>query len=667
MDPTSTQSDSTLAVLPLDPLDIGLLTYRLPSGMDRPEPGTRVLIPLGRRKTTGIVWTAPVQDSYKGEIREISESPDRSPVLPTFLHPLLEFGAWYYRIPLGSLAKFALPPSFAAPRPLSRNYWKIFDTGVPEADTAPPPLPPLVLDQEGAFGAWKAGRLAPDFAPTLLQGVTGSGKTRLYQEMVRTVLAEGNNVLVLTPEIGLVAPLIVAMNAVSSATESIHSRLTVAERGRGWGRILSGSVRIVIGPRSAVFAPIPSLGLVIVDEEHDSSYQAYEGLSFNARNLAIKRAQLAGIPVVLGSATPLSDSVQMAASGRYRSLSLPRRIGGFPLPPIQLLPPSRGEDPVSGQIAREIEKTLERSEQSVILLNRRGYAPTLACQNCHQELTCPSCSARLVLHKVPERQVVCHLCTGAYPVPTRCPSCHGRDLAPGGIATQKLEESLSSRFPSARILRLDQDQKTDPSVILGLFQKGEGDILLGTQVVAKGHDLPLVTCGIVLDADAMLGFPDYRASERAFGLWVQLAGRVGRHRRGGQVTLVTREPENPLFRWVRDYDAPSFYTHLMEERKALGYPPFCRIASVILSSSAEERIREILRERTPFGRFPSGNGIYGPLPALPPKLRNRYRAQILIKAPTIREAHARLSLVREHYRKEKNIQVEWQVDPLDLT
>jgi len=667
MDPTFTPSDPTLTILPLEPLDSPFLTYRAPEGEKVPAVGTRVFIPLGKRETTGIVWE-PLPTTYTGETRLLSGIPDEFPVLPPFLHPLLQFGSWYYRIPLGSLARFALPPSFASTKKLSARFWKEFHAKKAQDDPSGlPPLPPLSADQEKALESWKVTRQNPVFMPTLLEGITGSGKTRLYQEMARTALYEGKNVLVLTPEIGLVAPLLSAMEQVSRQTESIHSHQTLAQRANTWARILSGSVRIVVGPRSAVFAPLQSLGLIIIDEEHDSSYQAYEGLSFNARNLAIKRAQLAGIPVILGSATPLTDSVSHVSRGRYRHLELPRRIGGFPLPPIGFLPPPDSPVPFSDKIAMELESTLKKGEQSVILLNRRGYVPTLACRSCHAEINCPSCSVRLVFHKVPERRMICHFCAASFPVPSFCPSCGSRELEFRGLATQKLEECLSGLFPGVRIARLDLDQKEDASAILSRFREGEGDILVGTQVVAKGHDLPNVTCGIVLDADGMLNFPDYRASERAFGLWIQLAGRVGRHRHGGRVILVTKEPEKQIFQWARKYDIKSFYGHLLEERKTLGYPPACRIASVVLSSVSEETVRELLGESSPFGPFPAGNGIYGPIPGLPPKLRDRHRAQILIKAPSIQEIHERLSRVRDYYRTKKKILVEWRIDPLDLT
>ena len=667
MDPTFTRSEQTLTVLPLEPLDSPFLTYRLPDGLNAPEIGTRVLIPLGKSKTTGIVWEN-IPSSYSGETKVLTGMPDDFPVLPSFLHPLLQFGSWFYRIPLGSLARFALPPSFAAPKKLTARFWKEF-----QAVRAIPPLPPqsalppLSSDQTEVYEKWLETRKERTFIPFLLEGITGSGKTRLYQEMARTVISEGMNVLVLTPEIGLVAPLLSAMERVSAQTLSIHSHQTIAQRSTVWACILSGSVRIIVGPRSAVFAPLQSLGLIIVDEEHDSSYQSYEGLSFNARNMAIKRAQLASIPVVLGSATPLTDSIYHVAKGTYHHLKLRRRIGGFPLPPIDFLPPAKGPEPLSDKVAEAIETTLKKGEQAVILLNRRGYVPTLACRSCNAEVTCPSCSVRLVYHKVPDKKMICHFCAGAFPVPAFCPSCRNREMEFRGLATQKLEERLTELFPSIRISRLDLDQKESAEDVLARFRMGDGDLLIGTQVVAKGHDLPNVTCGIVLDADAMLGFPDYRASERAFGLWVQLAGRVGRHLHGGRVIVVTKEPEKPIFQWLRKYDLASFYTHLLEERQLLGYPPSCRIASIILSSSREEPIRDLLEERSPFGLFPRGNGIYGPIPGLPPKLRNRYRAQILVKAPTIEEIHKRLFCVRDYYRAKKRIQVEWQIDPVDLT
>ncbi len=666
MHPTSSPSDSRLNVLPLEPLESPFLTYRLPEDCVRPVPGTRVIVPLGRRRVTGIVWPS-AGPPWTGETREIADLPDLHPILPGSLFPLLEFGSWYYRIPLGSLVRFALPPSLSAARTLVSRFWKeMMETEGEEAPSPLHPLPPLTPDQERALAEWESRRGLEGFVPFLLEGITGSGKTRLYQEMAGKVLSEGKTVLVLTPEIGLVGPLQASMEQLSPETVPIHSRQTPATRARGWARILSGRTRIVVGPRSALFAPLQNLGLIVVDEEHDPSYQAYEGLSFNARNLAIKRAQEEGIPIVLGSATPLSDSLFQASSGRYHPLRLPRRIGGFSLPPIDLVLPSGDSASLPTEVRQALNETLSRGEQGVILLNRRGYVPTLLCRDCHAQVSCPSCSVRLILHKVPERRMICHFCAASFAVPGQCPTCRGRNLDLRGIATQKLEEDLRSLFPKARVVRLDQDQKEDSWEKIEGFRRGEGEILIGTQVVAKGHDLPGVTLGVVLEADGMLAFPDYRASERAFGLWIQLAGRVGRHRSGGRVLLVTREPENPIFGWAKSYDIRSFHASLLEERRLLGYPPYCRVASVILSSATEEVIREVLAEPSPFGTSIPGNGIFGPIPALPTRLKNRYRAQILIKAPTVREIHDRLSRVREHYRPGKKILVEWQIDPFDL-
>ncbi len=662
---SSTPEKGHLTVLPFDAIpDIPLLTYKNPDSDTEIPPGTRVAVPLGRRTVAGLVWSISAPP-FEGSVREIAGVLDPSPVFPPSLHSLVSFGAWYYKIPPGLLAKSALPPSMALPKPLPASFWKEYRASLPEEGAPVSTLPPLSDAQAGAFAAWEEKR-HQKFAPFLLRGVTGSGKTRLYQEMARTILEEGSSVLVLTPEIGLVAPLLEAMRAVSPLAEGIHSAQTKGERSKTFARILSGRVPVVVGPRSALFSPLARLGLIIVDEEHDPSYQAYEGLSFNARNLALRRAQDAGIPVVLGSATPLSDSLFHVSSGRYHSLSLPGRIGGRPLPAISLLSAPSGDTPLPDPIAERIATTINRGEQAVILLNRRGYVPTLLCRSCHATVSCPSCAVKLVFHKVPDRRMICHSCTSSFAVPSLCPSCLKRDLELRGTATQKLEEVLGKLFPDARVVRLDADSARETQERLTAFREGEGEILVGTQVVAKGHDLPKVTYGVVLDADGMLAFPDYRASERAFGLILQLAGRVGRHRSGGLVDIVTRDPDNPVLGWARTYNQEAFYEHVLAERKLLGYPPFSRLASVILSSAYEEPVQEVLAEKSPFGSFPAGNGIFGPVPGLPPKLKNRYRAQIVIKGPTIGLVHTRLEQVRSYYQSRGKILVEWQIDPFDL-
>ena len=672
MDPTPGPSESLssakkelLTVLPFDAIpDIPFLTYRNPDPATEIPPGTRVAIPLGRRTVAGLVWSDPAPP-FAGALREISGVLDPVPVFPAALHLLVSFGAWYYKIPPGLLAKSALPPSMALPKPLPASFWKEFSASPPETKTDLPTLHSLSPAQAEALAEWEEKR-RERFAPFLLRGVTGSGKTRLYQEMARTVIQEGSSVLVLNPEIGLVAPLLEAMQAISPAAEGIHSAQTKGERTRAFARILSGRVPVVVGPRSALFSPLSHLGLIIIDEEHDPSYQAYEGLSFNARNLALRRAQDLNIPVVLGSATPLSDAVFHVSSGRYHSLSLPGRIGGRPLPTLSLIPSATGPSPLPDPIPERIASALARSEQAVILLNRRGYVPTLLCRSCHATLSCPSCAVKLVFHKIPERRMICHSCASSFAVPSLCPSCLGRDLELRGTATQKLEEILEKLFPEARVVRLDADSARESQEKLAAFRGGEGDILVGTQVVAKGHDLPNVTYGVVLETDGMLAFPDYRASERAFGLILQLAGRVGRHRDGGQVDIVTRDPDNPVLGWAQNYDQEAFYNHVLEERRLLGYPPFARLASIILSSAREEPVQEILAEKSPFGTFPAGDGIFGPVPGLPPKLKNRFRAQIVIKAPTIGLVHQRLEQVKSYYNSRGKILVEWQIDPFDL-
>ncbi len=667
MDPTPVPSEGPglLSVLPFDGIpETPLLTYRCPDRLGEILPGTRVAVPLGRRTVAGLVWSTSAPP-FDGALREISEVLDPALVFPSVLHPLVTFASWYYKLPLGLLARFALPSSLGLPKPLPARFWKEYDAPLPEIREEAIDLPPLSFAQAAAFSAWNEGRREA-FAPFLLQGVTGSGKTRLYQEMVRSVLSEGGSVLVLTPEIGLVAPLLAAMLRISPLAEGVHSGQTPVQRARAFARILSGKVPVVVGPRSALFSPLERLGLIIVDEEHDPSYQAHEGLSFNARNIALRRAQDLGIPIVLGSATPLSDTLFNVASGRYRALRLPERIGGLSLPPISLIPAPTGGDPLPDPVVERINGALSIGGQAVVLLNRRGYVPTLLCRSCHTILSCPSCAVKLVLHKVPDRRMICHACASSFAVPSLCPSCLSRDLELRGTATQKLEELLQRRFPEATIVRLDADLARSSEESLLRFREGEGDILVGTQVVAKGHDLPRVTYGVVLETDGMLAFPDYRASERAFGLILQLAGRVGRHRAGGQVDIVTRDPDNPILGWAKNYDQEAFYAHVLAERKLLGYPPFARLASVILSSASEEPIREALAEKEPFGRFPQGDGIYGPIPGLPPKLKNRYRAQIVIKAPSIRTVHERLERIRSHYRARGKILVEWQIDPFDL-
>lgn len=657
----------SVTILPLTGLPDPLLSYAWPDGWPDPLPGMRVRIPLGKREVAGFVWESPqTQPQRNFVLKSPLELLERDPLLPSFLMPVYQFSAWFYRLPLGLLVRNTLPVQLTRPVRFPDKYLLPIlssrDTDIREVD-----LFPLTEDQKTVFDTWKSG-LSQGFHVTVLKGVTGSGKTRVYQEMVRNTLAKNQQVLILTPEIGLVPQLESSFSPLVKDIAVVHSKIPPGKRLSTWLSVRRGEVTLVIGPRSAFFSPLERLGLIIVDEEHDSAYQAWEGLSFNVRNLALKLAQERGIPVVLGSATPLAESIHFTRNSRYSLLSLPRRIHGLSLPPIHLTPPSPKDTFLPAPLIHEIEENINRDEQTVILLNRRGYAPVLRCLSCGGCATCQKCSVRMVLHKNPYRQLVCHLCGYRAEPRNLCPDCGGTFLSEEGLATQKVEDRLKILFPEARIERLDQDSRDSRRKSIADFNDGEGNILVGTQMIAKGHDFRNVSLGIALETDQAMALPDYRNEERVFQLVLQLAGRVGRHKEGGRVHIVTRSPDIPFYQFLKRYDQEGFIDHVLRERQVWGYPPFGRIALLTVSSRSEKTLLDVLPVLEPIKSSGANSScsIMGPVPAPVYKANLYFRYQYLIKSPSVEHIHSILDAFQKEMKPLRGVRAEWSVDPPDL-
>ncbi len=661
---------TAVTILPLTGLPTPFLTYKWPKELGEPTPGTRVKIPMGNRELTGLVWTQNSVAPPSGFLlKPVLEVLDHFPLMPPELFPILSFTSWFYKIPLGLVVRGALPPSTTKPVPLPKRFQDLPATTKIESPRLVKNLPKLTDDQTEAIEAWRSLIQKGEFSATVLQGVTGSGKTRLYQEMVMDTLSKGKQALILTPEIALVPQMEQSFLDLIEGVSTIHSQISPSKRLASWISILTGNTSLVIGPRSSFFAPLTRLGLIIVDEEHDPAYQSYEGLAFNVRNLAIKQGQNLKIPVVLGSATPLAESHYYVHTGKYHSLTLPRRVHGQPLPPILLTRQTRSDLFIPPNVSDEIKAAIDRGDQTIILLNRRGYAPLLKCVSCGFSVSCRRCSVHMVLHKNPDRLLVCHTCGDRLPPPGQCPQCGGHLMAEEGLATQKAEEWLHNRFPGSKIERMDQDRTKQRENTFGAFQKGGGDILIGTQMIAKGHDFKNVTLGIVLETDRSMSLPDYRGEERAFQLVLQLAGRVGRHRNGGRVHVVTRNPELPFFTFLTRYDWKGFLQKTLKERQSLGYPPFGRMALLTISGRSESQLIDSLRrvslEKISF----QGTGpftIMGPIPAPIYRARLFYRFQYLVKAPSIETIHCVLDRALQSFSPIKGLRVDWAVDPPDL-
>jgi primosomal protein N' (replication factor Y) len=616
-------------------------------------PGQLVRVPLGRREVLGVVWACEQQ----GPEADVGLKPVAAvlplPPLDAAWRQLLEFGAAYYQRGLGEFAIAALPIGLQQAtaeqlqrrlaRPLARRRAKAASDS-----PAPAEAPTLNEGQLAAVAAVEA-QLQPHAAlkPLLLWGVTGSGKTEVYLHAAALALAEGRQVLVLVPEINL-TPQLEARFAARFGPErvaTLHSGLTPSARLRHWLAAHSGQAALVLGTRLAVLASLPRLGLVIVDEEHDASFKAQDGARQSARDLAVLRAAQARVPVLLGSATPALESWHNAAAGRYQRLDLPERINAAPMPRIRLIDmnqqprpsgPGQAQPPIARQLLDAIELRRQRGEQSLLLLNRRGYAPVLHCGACAWKSGCPHCTAWRVFHKS-DRTLRCHHCGLSEPVPKRCPDCGNADIAPVGRGTERLAEQISEWLPEARVLRLDADTtKAVGSLEAGLAQvhAGEVDVLVGTQMIAKGHDFRRVSLVAALNPDTMLFASDFRAPERLFALLLQAAGRAGRAGGGGEVWVQTHQPKHPLFLALQRQDYAGFAAQQLEERQMAGLPPFASLALLRADSKDEDSGREFLAACGQAGEaLEAGVSWYPPVPHPIPKVANQWRWQMLVESP----------------------------------
>ncbi len=490
------------------------------------------------------------------------------------------------------------------------------------------------------------------FAPFLLHGITGSGKTEVYLQATAFALEQNKSVLVLVPEIALATQLEAHfLVRFGSRVALLHSGLSSGQRFDQWCRIARGEADVVIGARSAVFAPLANPGLIIVDEEHDSSYKQDDGLRYHARDLAVLRASQSAAVVILGSATPSVTSYYHAKTGKYTLLNLEKRIEDRPLPEVQVVN-MQSINTVSGKIPvfspvliRNLRENLERGEQSLVFLNRRGYANFMICRDCGQTVQCMHCQVSLTLHKA-ENKLLCHYCGFTVSSKTLCTNCRSASLTAVGTGTERLEHELSELLPGARIARLDRDtcrKRTDYIGILRAVHRGDVDILLGTQMITKGHHFPNVTLvGIVL-ADTGLGLPDFRAGERTFQLISQVTGRAGRGEKPGRVVIQTFQPEHYSIEMARNHNYTGMYAREIELRTTLGYPPFSRIINVKIEAADNTCAQDAANRLANRGRKlqkRSGPEILGPAPAPLPRLRDKYRWQFLIKGNNLAALHA---------------------------
>lgn len=675
---------------------LGPLDYRVPHGM-AVEPGSVVLAPLGPRQLTGVVWEpehmpsdAEVGDNRLRNLVAVHEAPPLKPEL----RRLIEWTADYYLAPPAAVLRMALPSSSAleggrtvleyratgnVPERLTPQRAQALErigdrqglvrelaliAGVsdavirglckagaieavevaldtpyelPDPDFAPPTLSP---EQQAAADRLVAAVTAHDFQPFLLDGVTGSGKTEVYFEAIAAALREGRQTLVLLPEIALTEPFLRRFAARFGVLPvAWHSDLRQSQRRRAWRAIASGEAKVVVGARSALFLPYRDLGLIVVDEAHESSFKQEEGVAYHARDVAVMRARFEELPVVLASATPAIETRHQVELGRYEEIKLPDRYGGARLPDmaaIDLLqdPPPRGHW-LAPTLVKAIEETLERGEQALLFLNRRGYAPLTLCRHCGHRFQCPNCTAWLVEHRLVHR-LQCHHCGLIAKPPSHCPECKAEDsLVACGPGVERIADEVGVLFPDAARAIVTSDTIWSPAKaaeFVARMEAGEISIVIGTQLVTKGYHFPNLTLVGVVDADLALAGGDLRAAERTFQQIAQVAGRAGRGAKPGRVFVQTHDPNATVIQALVSGDAESFYAAETDARHEAGAPPFGRLAAIIVSSEDAQAATETARLIGRTAPESEGMHVFGPAPAPLAMLRGRHRHRLLVHA-----------------------------------
>ncbi len=697
--------------------------------------GARVRVPLGRRSATGFVLD--LVGTPAESLRAIAEVFPEAPLFSADFVPFLLRAADYYRYPPGEAMRTALPAGLgsgaAAMAPRTERHFGLVAGGMlppgakqrqlvdfiaargettlselrsifpaPQAslrrlcelglltersserprdpffDQPLPPDPPVTpsAEQAQALAAIEAALTAGGFAPFLLHGITGSGKTEVYLRAIAAALALGKQALVLVPEIALTPQLVGRFRARFTGSgvgvAVLHSGLAEGERIDAWRRVAAGTADIVIGARSALFAPLPRIGIIVVDEEHEGSYKQGEGFRYHARDLALLRGQMTGACVLLGSATPAITTYYRATNGQSTLLSLGQRVLSRTLPVVELID-LRGVPPVgvlAPSLLTALTENLAAGEQSLLLLNRRGFAPYILCTDCGTTFRCPNCEITLTWHQG-RRQLRCHYCDYLIPPPEVCPGCGGSRIFPEGAGTERLEEELVAAFPAARIARMDRDttsRRGAQEKILSQMLAGDIDILVGTQMVAKGHDFPGVTLVGVVNADSTLNFPDFRSAERTFSLLTQVAGRAGRGEQPGRVMVQTRAPEHYAIACAARHDFLGYYEQEIAFRRELAYPPFGFLVNLVISGNdAAVASRSAALLAAGLEKVAAGVDVLGPAPCPLARLRGKHRWQILLKAPRrppLQHLLEHLESLRR--RMPGGVALSVDVDPLDM-
>ncbi len=646
----------------------GPLSYRSERTL---APGTLVRVPLGSREVTGLVWRGMSGNAAEAPqtLRDVAEAMTALPPLTARWCELVEFAAAYYQRGIGEVALAVLPPELRklGNGQVENRIAKLHKAmasrdGQPEGATTRPALSP---DQAAVLEALQASERSERAPTVLLHGITGSGKTEVYLQAAARTLESGRQALVLVPEINLTPQLErrFAERFAGRRIVALHSGLTPAQRLRSWLAAHLGLADLVLGTRLAVFASMPRLGLIVVDEEHDPSYKQQEGARYSARDLAVFRGRLENATVVLGSATPSLESWQRANQGRYVRLALPQRIGGGTLPKVRLvdmnrLPQVKGSSTaLAPPLVEALNRRLADGEQSLVFLNRRGYAPVLHCPDCSWKSACPHCSAWRVFHKL-DRTLRCHHCGLTERVPRACPDCGNLDIAPIGRGTERLEEQLAALLTTAdgrpaRIARIDADSTRAKGALesrLGAVHAGDVDVLIGTQMVTKGHDFRRVTLVAAVNPDGALFSSDFRAPERLFSLLMQAGGRAGRdaaQAARSEMWIQTWNPAHPLYQALLGHDFAAFAESQLRERESAGLPPWSHLAMLRAEGRSVEAARDFLQAAAACaGAIPGAEAVtvYAPVPMAIARIADVERMQMLIESPSRRALQHFLAL-----------------------
>lgn len=718
--------DKTVQVLVPAPVNEAF-DYRVPEGMPVAQ-GDYVVVPMAGRKLTGVVWSANPSRLSPSKIKPIAARIEL-PTMPADLRSFIDWVAAYTLQPLGLVLKLALttdsaqeaqpqrhfiasshfPPTIKL-TPTRRRLLAVLEDGIPRSASvlaqaasctpavistlykegglalAPPPeaLPPqpdlaehgptLSASQQKAADILVQKVEAKKASTTLLEGVTGSGKTEVYAHAIRAALRQGKQVLVLLPEIALSVHMIARFVSLFGAEPvQWHSDLASGTRQRTWRAVANGKAKLVIGARSALFLPFKQLGLIVVDEEHEGAYKQEEGVTYHARDMAVVRAHRLGIPSILSSATPSVETVVNVQEGKYSHVMLPDRHAGAQLPKVELVDMLKAQLPrqhfIAPQSVEAIRAALSRGEQALLFLNRRGYAPLTICRGCGHRITCPNCTAWLVEHRTgPSRgKLECHHCGHREALPETCPHCHAvESFAACGPGVERIEDEVKSLFPEARTLVIASDSLGGWRRVqqaLDDVRDGKFDIIIGTQIVAKGHHFPLLTLVVVLDADLGLDGGDLRANERAFQLLQQVGGRAGRAERPGTVLMQTHCSNNFLFQNLASNDRNGFLDREIALREEHHWPPFARLAAIVISGRELYRVESAAQEIRKTSIQVDGVEIFGPAPAPLAKLKGEHRIRLLVRAPRSFKLQSHLATWLSATRVPKGVSVKIVIDP----